>query len=262
MARPTKSSFDYFSMDVVLDKKFRLFKAKYKLMGIGFIDCLFREIYSEGYYLKWDTETQLLFADEYAIDELMLTEMVVFAVNIGFFDAEIYEKYQILTSSGIQKRCAKASERRACIQFSEELLLIDPNHEDFKKVKIELIPTETELMLTETELMHEKTPQRKVKESKRKEKEIPPYSPPLENPIENIELPDFLDRETWVRWVRYLKKKDNPLLEESAHLQIRKLIQWHAQGHDTADIINRSIMNGYKGLTEPTKKQEANSWAK
>ncbi|MGE4487108.1 MAG: hypothetical protein AB7C95_04680 [Synergistaceae bacterium] len=94
------------------------------------------------------------------------------------------------------------------------------------------------------------------------EEEIPPYSPPLENPIENIDLPDFLDRETWVSWVRYLRKKDNPLLEESAHLQIRKLIQWHAQGHDTADIINRSIMNGYKGLTEPTKKQEANSWAK
>ena len=93
------------------------------------------------------------------------------------------------------------------------------------------------------------------------EEEIPPL-PPLEKfDAEQIELPDCLDRETWVGWVRYLEKKKNPLMEESAHLQLQQLIKWHAQGHDTAEIINFSIMNGYKGLTEPKKKQEEpNSW--
>jgi len=70
---------------------------------------------------------------------------------------------------------------------------------------------------------------------------------------ENIELPECIDRSTWVQWVRYLDKKNIKLIEDSAMLQIRHLTQWHCKGHDTAEIIETSIMNNWSGLFEPNK---------
>lgn len=114
MARPKKIGMDYFPVDTTWDVKMQLIKAKYGLEGIGCIIELFKTIYHEGYYIKWDDDTRLLFASENKIDENKLAGIVGFAVQKGVFHAGKLDKLGILTSRGIQKRwlqVAKDSKR-------------------------------------------------------------------------------------------------------------------------------------------------------
>jgi hypothetical protein len=104
MARPKKIGMDYFPVDTTWDVKMQLIKAKYGLEGIGCIIELFKTIYHEGYYIKWDDDTRLLFASENKIDENKLAEIVGFAVQKGVFHAGKLDKLGVLTSRGIQKR--------------------------------------------------------------------------------------------------------------------------------------------------------------
>lgn len=104
MARPKKIGMDYFPVDTTWDVKMQLIKAKYGLEGIGCIIELFKAIYHEGYFLKWDEDTRLLFASENKIDENKLAEIVGFAVGKRLFHAGKLDKLGVLTSRGIQKR--------------------------------------------------------------------------------------------------------------------------------------------------------------
>ena len=140
MARSTKVGLDYFPMDTTWDRKMKLFKAKYKLLGIGLITEILKTIYNdEGYYYPWDDETSILFADEHSIDELLLSEMVDYAIEKGIFDIGIYEKYNILTSTGIQKRYFNSSLKRNQVVFIKEILLIDPQKPNWSNMEILLV---------------------------------------------------------------------------------------------------------------------------
>jgi len=137
VARSTKVGLDYFPMDTTWDRKMKLFKAKYKLLGIGLITEIFKTVYNdEGYYYLWDDEASVLFADEHSIDELLLSEMVDYAIEKGIFDIGIYEKYSILTSTGIQKRYFNSSFKRSQIVFVKEILLIDLKKPNWSNTKI------------------------------------------------------------------------------------------------------------------------------
>ncbi len=126
-------------MDTDWDRKMKLFKAKYKLEGIGLITELFKTIYSEGYYYPWDEESKILFADEHNIEEDRLSEMVDFAIEKGIFDNGIYSKYRILTSSGIQKRYLNSCLKRNQVAFCKEYLLIEPQIPDWSKTEISMV---------------------------------------------------------------------------------------------------------------------------
>ena len=85
----------------------QLVKARFGLVGIGCIVELLKTIYHEGYSLKWDDDTRLLFAADNHIDEKTLDEIVCFSVSKSLFHRGIFDKLRILTSSGIQKRWLK-----------------------------------------------------------------------------------------------------------------------------------------------------------
>ena len=48
----------------------------------------------------------------------------------------------------------------------------------------------------------------------------------------------------------------------SAKMQISKLEEWHAKGHDLDDIVKTSIANNYQGLFEPKgfSQSSGNTW--
>ena len=125
MARPTKQGVDYFPLDVHLDDKFKFIEIKYGLEGFALLIKLFQKIYSYGYWYKWTEDEALLFADENRVDLSKVDGVVNEAVERYIFDKDLYEKYSILTSRGIQKRYKEAVRRRKDVEVIEDYLLID-----------------------------------------------------------------------------------------------------------------------------------------
>lgn len=126
--RPIKEGLDYFELDCYMDDKVRLIQAEYGLKGFAIVVKLFQHIYGQrGYYCEWDEDRLLLFTSENGLnsDNKNLIESVVAAcIKRNIFSKDLYEKYHILTSSGIQKRYLNAVSRRESVTLKKEYLLI------------------------------------------------------------------------------------------------------------------------------------------
>jgi uncharacterized protein YdaU (DUF1376 family) len=79
-------------------------------------------------------------------------------------------------------------------------------------------------------------------------------NPPL--PPEGVEIPEWLPEGVWRNFLNHRGKKFKP---EAQRLALGKLERWKQQGHDPTEIINNSIMNGWKGLFEPKEKSNENA---
>ena len=130
MARPTKQGVDYFPFDVHLDDKFKFIEIKCGLEGFAVIVKLLQKVYSYGYWYAWGEDEQLMFAHENRVDCDLLKSIVDEALNRGVFDEGLYEKYAILTSSGIQKRYQVIVKRRKGVEVVREYLLINGDFGD------------------------------------------------------------------------------------------------------------------------------------
>lgn len=69
-----------------------------------------------------------------------------------------------------------------------------------------------------------------------------------------IDLPEWLDRETWGRWVKDRKTRNKPITEEAARLQVKKLAEHMAAGYTPETVIDNAIENAWQGLYEPKNK--------
>lgn len=77
---------------------------------------------------------------------------------------------------------------------------------------------------------------------------------PLIVPLKgDVDIPVWLSKETWESYRKHRGKK---FTDNAQRLALKKLTSWKADGHDPNEILNNSIMNGWKGLFEPTAKQE------
>lgn len=125
MARPLKDGVDYFPLDTVLDTKFELIEAEYGLTGFAVVVKLLQKIYREhGYYCEWTDEVALLFSKQVNEGCNVVSEIVSASVRRGIFDKDLFDKYHILTSNGIQKRYFEAVSRRTQINIIDEYLLV------------------------------------------------------------------------------------------------------------------------------------------
>lgn len=121
-----KSGIDYFPLDVTLDEKFELIEAEFGLTGFGVVVKLMQKIYGgQGYYVEWTKEVALLFAKRIGVGGNAVSEIVSASIERGIFDKTLYDKYQILTSKGIQKRYFEAVSRRKSVEVERAYLLVD-----------------------------------------------------------------------------------------------------------------------------------------
>ena len=163
MARPISKGVDYFPLDVgfLSDIKVRKIMVAHKSQAIAVLIYILSNIYKdEGYFMKaTDDEINLI-----AFDTMMSVEevsaIIQKACEVDFFSMEMFEKYQILTSKGIQSRYTKITERRK----KPTLLQCYCLHDDYNN------SVNVDIMSTETQKMSAIIPQSKVK--KRKGKEI------------------------------------------------------------------------------------------
>ncbi len=151
MARPIKDGVDYFPLDTVLDTKFEMIEAEFGLTGFAIIVKLFQRIYGEqGYYCEWTEEVALLFSHKCGISNRnceggnVVSEIVRAAIKRGIFDKVLYDRYQILTSKGIQERYFEAVSRRKIINVKNEYLLVDvakiSNNVNINQVNVNINP--------------------------------------------------------------------------------------------------------------------------
>ena len=116
----------YFPLDVYVDDKIRLIEAEFGLKGFAIIVKLYQKIYGGfGYYCEWTNDVGLLFSQDVCEGYSSVSEIVSAAIRRGIFDKDLYEKYQILTSRGVQKRYFSAVSRRKQINVKSEYLLVE-----------------------------------------------------------------------------------------------------------------------------------------
>ena len=160
MARPTKQGLDYFPLDVgfLQNMKVRRIMRACGIQSIPVLISLLANTYrDEGYFLRWDSDMPFLIADELGVSEGAVTAVVDKATQVGFFNANMYEKYGVPTSDGIQKRFFEATARRTSVRYDARFLLI--NVSDYKNV----------VNVYKNSINGDDNQQSKVKESKVKE---------------------------------------------------------------------------------------------
>lgn len=160
MARPIKQGLDYYPLDVgfLQDVKIRRIMRACGIQSIPVLISLLANIYrNDGYFLRWSPDMSFLIADELGVSEGAVTATVDKAVQVDFFNANMYECYGVLTSEGIQSRFFEAASRRREVRYDARFLLIKVNV--YKNlVNVDNNPVNVD-----------DNPQSKVKESKVKE---------------------------------------------------------------------------------------------
>ena len=168
MARPQKSGIDYFTIDTNMEDKIKLVEAKYGLEGFGFLIKLWQKIYSQKYYIEWTEEIQLLFSSEVNVNINKINDIINDCVKWGVFNQELFEKYNILTSHGIQLRYKEATYRRKKVEMKEDYLLLKDDEINSNIVNENNNPINDNKNLKNDD----KSTQSKVKESKVKESKV------------------------------------------------------------------------------------------
>lgn len=161
MARPTKKGLDYFPLDVdfLSDLKVRRIIKACGKEAVHILVALLANIYrDEGYYVLWDDDLAFLVADEVGTKEGTVEELVRKAVQVKFFDKDIFDKYSVLTSKGIQNRYILATKERKKVELEFKYLLTN-----------EVNRSNISINGRNNSVNQGNNQQRKVKESKEKE---------------------------------------------------------------------------------------------
>ena len=193
MPRPQKAGIEYFPLDVENDDKLDLIEAEFGLTGFAVIVKLYQRIYKLGYYCEWNDEVALLFGKRLGTGGKAVSEIVSAAIRRKLFDEEIYRKYGVLTSRGIQKRYFEIVARRKNVEVEQRYLLVS---RDLIPVNVNIMYAETQVnvntMQTETPENAYRSTQSKVKESKVKESKVLLHERPLAAAaVETDQRPDF-----------------------------------------------------------------------
>lgn len=128
--RQGKVGLDYFELDCRMDEKVKLIRAEYGLKGFAIVVMMYQHIYGGdyGYYCEWDEERLLLFMSDNGLigeSKKLIEEVVNACIRRNIFSEELFKKYGILTSSGVQKQYLKATARRESVELKKEYLLIN-----------------------------------------------------------------------------------------------------------------------------------------
>ena len=191
---------NYFPVGVnfMEENAMEVIEAKYGLTGPASVLKLLCKIYKEGYFIRWDEEQCLIFANkagrEVQAEEVQGIIEILFIK--GILDRNSYLENGILTSENIQKVWLEATKRRKRELSELPYLIVKPEKENRKPDT----PSITQEIQQPELFKGEKTPvnpknvvhhvavdaknacnsgQSKVKQSKAKEnKELPPSAPP------------------------------------------------------------------------------------
>ncbi len=185
MARPKKSGLEYFPFDIDMfeDEKVLPVSVEFGAKGEAVVVRVLCAIYREGYFVRWSEGLKFKIANQVKLSEGLVSDVVSKLVKYHFFNEDIFNQHQVLTSAGIQKRWKEATRKRVDSDKKEFWLL------DEKRVSGGRNNVSGGRKAEETPLNRSETTQSKVNESKLKksikEKSHSRFSPPTLSEIEN-----------------------------------------------------------------------------
>ncbi len=214
MARPLSRGIEYYPLDVdfLNDLKIKKIMKSCGPNSIAIIILLLGNIYGdEGYFMKWDEDVCFLVADAVGAKEVYVKEVLKKCLQVDLFSSELFEKYKIITSKGIQKRFFEITKRRKRENLINEYLLVNVTETG-------VIVAETPINVAETGVIVSKSTQSKVKESKVKKSikgdinnklisrlnsllKIPVYPNFLTKINSNIDVEKLIDELSKSKWV-------------------------------------------------------------
>lgn len=178
MSRPRKPGIRYFPLDTDFfeNKKVRRLTRAFGAIAASVLVNLLCTIYKDkGYYMRWDDETLAFLADELGLKVGTVREIVVKAIQVGFFDANMANLFGtdemrskgdyngILTSIAIQEQyfntCKQSKRSEVCYDARFLLISMKP----YEKI---VNSGENSINFRENEVNSGESTQRKVKESK------------------------------------------------------------------------------------------------
>ena len=256
MARPLKQGLDYFPLDVgfLQDMKVRRIIKSCGASAISVLIWLLGSCYrDEGYYIWWTEDLPFIVADEIGVTEGCVQEVVKRALQVGFFDAGMKEKYGILTSAGIQKRFLEVTSRRKAAFLRRDFALIsinvDNNSINVCNNSINVYSNE------QSKVKKRKGKESKEKESKEKEEEKNVLSSQDERIqsylSSNPELKKSIKR--WMDMREEKKASVSPTALKKNLTQLKKLSNGNIEG--AVLIVEQSIENQWLGFW-PLKKHK------
>ena len=165
-----KSGLDYFSFDVdfFTDEKIEFISAKFGIKGEIIIVKLLCKIYRNGYYLKWGEDECLLFSKKVGegITVDLINETIKEALKRDFFSQDMFKKYQILTSQGIQKRYIEAIKRRKDVPINKEYFLLKNHNVNIIPQNVNIVPQDVDITALNADIQKQSIVKySKVKES-------------------------------------------------------------------------------------------------
>ena len=187
---------NYFPVGVnfMEENAMEVIEAKYGIKGSAIVLKLLCKIYKEGYFIRWDEEQCLIFANK-AGREVQAAEVqgIIEILFIkGILDRNSYLANGILTSANIQKIWMEATKRRKRDLKALPYLLVN----DLTQQETEA-PEGENVTISPGNVVHDVTVnaknacnsgQSKVKEKKAEEnKELPPSAPPEGKEEERME---------------------------------------------------------------------------
>jgi hypothetical protein len=159
MARPFKSGVDYFPLDVNIDEKVELLEAEHGVIGFAIWVKLLQKIYANNYWINWSNKSVIVFSSKINVNKNEVIAIINSCLEWEIFCKKLYDKHEILTSRGIQKRFFEITKRRNRVEVITDYLLIDtPANENIEIVNVD-----------NNSINDSKSTQRKGKERKKKE---------------------------------------------------------------------------------------------
>jgi len=123
--RPIKNGVDYFPLDVICDDKIELIEAEHGIQGFGVLIKLYQKIYANNYWILWDKKALLVFSNRINVDINSINVIINSCLEWDIFNKKLFKDYEILTSTGIQKRFFEIVRRRKVVEVCTDFLLID-----------------------------------------------------------------------------------------------------------------------------------------
>ena len=261
MARPLSRGIEYYPLDVdfLNDLKIKKIMKSCGPNSIAIIILLLGNIYGdEGYFMKWDEDVCFLVADAVGAKEVYVKEVLKKCLQVDLFSSELFEKFKIITSKGIQKRFFEITKRRKRENLINEYLLVNVTETGVNV-------TETIVTEAETGVIVSKSTQSKVKESKVKKSikgdinnklisrlnsllKIPVHPNFLTEINSNIDVEKLIDELSKSRWVcenHNLNKANNSFLVKLCNGDYRDYKR-----------PNSNKFNNFKGITDSFSAEE------
>lgn len=263
MARPKRDGLLYFSLDTdffYADRRIRALKSRFGSDGIVLYIYLLTEIYREGYYTRWNTDSI-----ESAMDELGFTEGLIEQIMTFLVSRSLLMKVSILagsdaviTSPGIQKRYQEAAKslRRDVIVNREIWLLNEDETASFIKFdsnpdKSSINPdksSKNESNYSENPLKENKINKSKDKNKEKKTTEKPP-PPTASQMISERSFSPEVDASVreWVKYKIEKRQGYKPTGLRNFLSQVENNVQKYG-AEPVARLIHFCMSNNWQGV--------------